>query len=71
MVQVEETTIAQVQLIITRRIEISATEISPEIVMEIEDLWETEVKIMVVLVGTKEVGVEVDLIQAQMSEDQE
>ena len=41
--------------------------------MGIENLLETEAKIMAILVETKEVKaeVEVDLMQAQMSEDRE
>ena len=54
-------------------IEISVTEISQETVMGIENLLETEAKIMAILVETKEVEaeVEVDLIQVPMSEDRE
>ena len=71
MIQVEETTTAQAQTITVTEIEISVTEISQETVMEIEDLLGTEAKIMAILVETKKVEaeVEVDLIQAQMSED--
>ena len=73
MTQVEEITTAQAQTITITEIEISVTEISQETVMEIEDLLGTEAKIMAILVETKKVEaeVEVDLIQAQMSEDQE
>ena len=39
--------------------------------MGIENLFGTEAKIMAILVETKEVEVEVDLIQVQMSEDRE
>ena len=72
MIQVGETTTAQVQIITITEIEI-LTEINQETVMEIEDLLGTEAKIMAILVETKKVEaeVEVDLIQAQMSEDQE
>ena len=71
MIQVEETITAQVQIITITEIEISTTEISQETVTEIEDLLGTEAKIMAILVETKKVEaeVEVDLIQAQMSED--
>ena len=70
MIQVGETTTAQVQIITITEIEISTTEISQETVMEIEDLLGTEAKIMAILVETKKVEaeVEVDLIQVQMSE---
>ena len=50
-------------------IEISVTKTSQETVMGIENLLETEAKIMAILVETKEVEVEVDLIQVPMSED--
>ena len=68
MIQVEETTTAQVQTIRVTKIEISQ-----ETVMEIEDLLGTVAKIMAILVETKKVEaeVEVNLIQAQMSEDRE
>ena len=71
MIQVGETTTAQVQIITITEIEISTTEIIQETEMEIEDLLGTEAKIMAILVETKKVEaeVEVDLIQAQMSED--
>ena len=49
------------------------TETSQETVMGIENLLETEARIMAILVETKEVEaeVEVDLIQVPMSEDRE
>ena len=73
MIEVGETTTAQVQIITITEIKISTTEISQETVMEIEDLLGTEAKIMAILVDTKKVEaeVEVDLIQVQMSEDRE
>ena len=69
MIQVGEITAAQFKIITAIEIEISIIEISQETAMGTEDLLGTEVKIMVTLVETKEV--EVDLIQAQMSEDRE
>ena len=73
MIQVGETTAAQAQLITVTGIEISVTEISQETTMGIENLLETEAKIMAILVETKEVEaeVEVDLIQVPMLEDRE
>ena len=73
MIQVGEITAAQARLITVTGIEISVTEISQETIMGIENLLETEAKIMTILVETKEVEaqVEVDLIQVPMSEDQE
>ena len=71
MIQVEETTVAQVRIITTVGIETSITEVSQEIIMEIENLLETEAKAMAILVETREVEaeVEVDLTQAPMSGD--
>ena len=71
MIQVGEITTAKAQTITVTGIEISVTEISQETIMEIENLLETEAKIMAILVETKEVEVEVevDLIQVPMSED--
>ena len=65
MIKVGEITTAQVQTITVTGIEISVIEISQETVMGIENLLETETKIMAILVETKEVKaeVEVDLIQ--------
>ena len=73
MIQVEETTVAQVRIVTTVGIEISVTEISQETIMVIENLLETEAKTMAILVETREVEaeVEVDLIQVLMLEDQE
>ena len=73
MIQVEEMVAAQVWIIIVTGIETSVTEISQETVMGIENLLETEAKIMAILVETNEVEaeVEVDLIPVPMSEDQE
>ena len=71
MIQVGEITTAQARTITVTGIEISVTEISQETIMGIENLLETDAKIMAILVETREVEVEVDLIQAQMSEDQE
>ena len=73
MIQVEETTTAQAQTITVTEIEISVTEISQETLMGIENLLGTEANIMAILVETKKVQaeVELDLIQAQMSEDRE
>ena len=73
MIQVGEITTAQARTITVTGIEISVTEISQETIMGIENLLETEAKIMAILVETKEVEavVEVDLIQARMSEDRE
>ena len=71
MIQVGEITTAQAQTIAVIGIEISVTETSQETVMGIENILETEAKIMAILVETKEVEVEVevDLIQVPMSED--
>ena len=68
-----EITTAQTRTITVTGIEISVTEISQETVMGIENLLETEAKIMAILVEAKEVEVEVevDLIQVPMSEDRE
>ena len=65
MIQVGETTTAQVQIITKTEIGISTADISQETVMEIEGLLGIEAKIIVILVETKEVKVkvEVDLIQ--------
>ena len=74
MIQVGETiTVAQVQTTTITEIQISTTEISQETAMEIEDLLEIEAKLMAILVETRgvEAEVEVDLTQAQISEDQE
>ena len=71
MIQVGEITAAQAQIITVTGIEISVTEISQETIMGIENLLQTETKIMAILVETEEVEVEVDLIQVPMSEDQE
>ena len=71
MIQVGEKTTAQAQIITVTGIEISVTETSQETVMGIENLLEIEAKIMAILVETKEVEVEVDLIQVPMSEDRE
>ena len=73
MIQVEETTVAQVRIITTVGIETSITEVSQEIIMEIENLLETEAKTMAILVETREVEaeVEVDLTQAPVSGDRE
>ena len=69
MIQAGEITTAQARTITVTGIEISVTEISQETIMGIENLLETEAKIMAILVETKEVEVEVDLIQVRMSED--
>ena len=71
MIQVGEITTAQVRIITVTGIEISVTETSQETVTGIENLLETEAKIMAILVETieVEVEVEVDLIQVPMSED--
>ena len=73
MIQVGETTATQVRIITTVGIETSITEVSQEIIMEIENLLETEAKAMAILVETREVEaeVEVDLTQAPMSGDRE
>ena len=71
MIQVEETTVAQVRTVTTVGIEILVTEISQETIMVIENHLETEAKTMAILVETREVEaeVEVDLIQVLMLED--
>ena len=77
MIQVENTTVTQVRIITTVGIETSITEVSQEIIMEIENLLETEAKAMAILVETREVEaeveaeVEVDLTQASISGDRE
>ena len=73
MIQVGETTVAQVRTITTVGIETSITEVSQEIIMEIENLLETEAKAMAILVETREVEaeVEVNLTQAPMLGEQE
>ena len=73
MIQVEETTVAQVRIVTTVGIEILVTEISQETIMAIENHLETEAKTMAILVETREVeaDVEVDLIQVLMLEDRE
>ena len=71
MIQVEETTVAQVRIVTTVGIEISVTEIIQETIMGKENHLETEAKTMAILVETREVEaeVEVDLIQVLMLED--
>ena len=73
MIQVGETTAAQVRIITVVGIETSITEVSQEIMMGIENHLEIEAKVMAILVETREVEAEaeVDSTQVPMSGDQE
>ena len=73
MIQVGETTAAQVRIITVIGIEASITGVCQEIIMEIENLLDIEAKVMAILVETREVEAEaeVDSTQVPMSEDQE
>ena len=73
MIQVGETTAAQVRIITVVGIEISITEACQEIMMGIENHLETKAKVMAILVETREAEAEAELdsTQVPMSGDQE
>ena len=69
MIQVGETTAAQVRIITVVGIEILIIEVSQEIIMGIENHLETEAKVMAILVETRGAEAEVALTQVPMSGD--